>query len=138
MNFPLIEVSEPFFTFLVKGPKKVEGRKASEKWLELVDWFKDNNKFVILDNKEGKRALFRLVDIRRWSPKRPYLEEEDLENYILTNSGLRVYLEQEGLRNTLPGVNKVEDGVNVYRQWSTDKELLADFLAIEMVWVRNL
>jgi len=139
MDLPVIEVQEPWFGYLVNGPKKVEGRKASPKWLELMNLFEMGQPYVVLIDQNGRRELFEITDIRRYFHRRPYQPGENFENWVRTQSSVRIYLEQEGLRNSLPGIQILEEGVDIYRQWSTDQELInSDFLAIEMVHRRSL
>jgi len=104
-----MEVQEPWFGYLVSGQKKVEGRKNSPKWRDL----KPSEKVLLTCGK--KSQLFLITDVRKYS-------------------SIRAYLEQEGLRNCLPGVESIEEGIAVYKQWNTDEELELHrfFLAIEM------
>ena len=108
-----MEVQEPWYSYLVSGQKKVEGRKNSPKWRDLKSLQQ-----ILLTCGE-KRQLFLITDVREYS-------------------SLQEYLEQEGLRNCLPGIKTIEEGISVYRQWSTDEELMHyHFLAIEMQHLLN-
>jgi len=107
-KFRIMNIQEPFFSLLADGIKKVDGRKATEKWLSLKIGEK-----VIADNEDGEQKLFVITDIRKYP-------------------NVREYLINEGLRNTVPGTVTIEEGIDIYRRWSTNKELKAHFLAIEM------
>lgn len=110
LNTHTMNVSDPWFSFLVSGKKKVEGRKASEKWKTLKA-----GHYIRFFNARGYGgACFLIVDIR---------EYDTLQEYLI----------QEGLRNVLPGVETVEEGIHIYKQWSTEEELETyPFLAIEV------
>lgn len=103
-----MHVSEPWFTYLMSGEKKVEGRKATPKWSAL-----NVGQLISLTN-GTQTATFRITGIR---------EYDSIEDYLI----------HEGLRNALPGIETLREGIDTYRQWSTDQELAENnFLAIKM------
>jgi ASC-1-like (ASCH) protein len=52
---------------------------------------------------------------------------------IIMCQNLQEYLEKEGLHRYLLGVKIIEEGIVIYRQWSTQEELdKYNFMAIEM------
>ena len=105
-----IEVSDPWFTHLVRGTKTVEGRKASPKWTKLY---------------EGQEITFKLKDSDQTATAKIVR--------ITTYNTLADYLVNEGLRQTLPGKSTLEEGLAVYQEWSTPEELQAyKFLGIEV------
>lgn len=105
-----MHVSEPWFSYIRSGDKKVEGKKVSEKWssLKIGDtikmWNTDNDYFLV-----------EIVDIRYYLP-----------TYSKENEGiylLKKYLINEGLNAVLPSIKTVEEGVKVYLQYSTVEEI---------------
>jgi ASC-1-like (ASCH) protein len=103
MEFPVIEISEPFYGLILTGLKDVEGKKGSPTWATLRA-----GNMVIIKKTGGTdfdRFRARIVDIRRY----PDLKE---------------YLTQEGLRRTLPGARTVEEGEIIYKSFGwTDAEI---------------
>ncbi|XP_019457183.1 PREDICTED: uncharacterized protein LOC109357651 isoform X2 [Lupinus angustifolius] len=96
-------VQEPFFSQLKDGLKTIEGRCATSKYsrIELGD--------LILINKS---VVFEVQGIRRYPTFSDMLEAEKLEK-------------------VLPGVESVEEGLEVYRRFYTEeKELANGVLAI--------
>lgn len=98
-----IEVSEPWFTFIKKGLKTIEGKKANSKWTAI----KVGDKIKIT-NKDDEC----LIQVSK----------------IVIYGSIQEYLEKEGLEKTLPGVKLISDGVGVYEDiWKS----LEDKLEIE-------
>ncbi|CAL0322097.1 unnamed protein product [Lupinus luteus] len=98
-----LHVQEPFFSQLKDGLKTIEGRCATSKYtrIELGD--------LILINKS---VVFEVQGIRRYPTFSDMLKAESLEK-------------------VLPGVESVEEGLEVYRRFYTeDKELANGVLAI--------
>ena len=139
LSVPTFDVQSVWFRHLVSGRKKVEGRKATSKWMELVESV-EINPLVILTNDQGDQALFNITEVREYTAIRPYRPAyEPMIEYIKNASALSVYLMSEGLRYTLPGVDQLPEAIDVYRQWNTDDELITnDFLAFEMTYVCDL
>lgn len=138
LDIPIIEVDEPWFDYLVSGEKKCEGRKASSKGKQLMKQVAER-RLIIIENKNGKQALFKVTNIRYYYNSRPRDKHEDLESYVRSASSLAQCLMFEGIRNMLPGVQSFDEAIDVYRGFSSDKELAThDFLAIEMSFVHYL
>lgn len=116
-NFPTdfdgkmdMEIADRWFKFIQSGDKVVEGRVLKTKFLTLV-----TGTILNITNESNENIRCRVIDIR------PY-------------SSFRKYLEQEGLRRTLPGVSTVAEGLDVYAQYfppGLDEKL--GVIAIEMV-----
>ena len=103
-----MEVSEPWYTFLCSGEKKVEGRKKSPKWANVKV-----GQFLMLSCEN--RSCWMLITAIREYPS--------LGEYLLT----------EGVSNCLPGIHDFNEAIDIYKQWSTEEELAKyPFLAIEL------
>lgn len=117
-----IGVREPWFLHLVSGKKKVEGKKASPTW-SFLEGIQMPCTILINNEKEGHELEvheFTLTDVRKY----PSVQE---------------YLEAEGLDNCLPGKQTIDEGVQVYLDFSTKEELAKyDFLAIEVKHVKKI
>ena len=96
-----IECSEPWYSQIKSGVKKVEGRKGTDKW-KLI---KPNDELVFFC--ERNSFVTRVTKI----------------NEYLGKDALKEYLETEGLKATLPGVESLQDDMNVYLQWSTPEQI---------------
>ncbi|XP_010509766.1 PREDICTED: uncharacterized protein LOC104786096 [Camelina sativa] len=104
VNFEL-HVQEPYFTQLKDGLKTVEGRCA------VGDYMRISSGAFILFNK----CLL--------------LEVQDVHHYTSFSEMLRL----EGLAEVLPGVESIEEGVKVYRNfYSEEKERLNGVVAIRV------
>lgn len=103
-----MHVDEKWFTLIKNNIKTVEGRKHSEKWSvlkkgSLLKIFSDND-YIIR----------KIKDIRIYS---------SLEEFIIN----------EGLRNILPGVKTLEEGVDIYLQYFTKEDIKKyGMMAIEL------
>jgi len=98
-----IGIQKRWIHALLSGEKKVEGKKASPRWLSL---------------KEGDRIIFYVDDTPNCD-----LECPALVVGIRRYPCLRTYLEAEGLRATLPGVQTIEEAIALYRQFWTQLEI---------------
>lgn len=87
----VIEVSEPWFSLIRDGIKKVEGRKGSPTWVDI----KIGD--VIISNGKEKFKM-KIVGINK------YYGENCLENYLKT----------EKIENVLPGIGSIEEGMKIY------------------------
>ena len=89
-------VSEPWFSLIKFRIKMVEGR------LNKGDFAKMNiGDFIIFTNNElGFQRKF-------------IIEIKDISYY----NNFQTYLENETLENCLPGINNIEDGLNVYYKY---------------------
>ena len=87
-----ITVSEPWFTYIQNGTKTVEGR---------------------LD--KGKFQHVNIGDIVIWMNKNNTVKTQII--YKNKYDSFYNYLNSEGLKNCLPNISNIEDGVGVYRQY---------------------
>ncbi|KAG7575826.1 ASCH domain [Arabidopsis thaliana x Arabidopsis arenosa] len=109
VNFEL-HVQEPYFTQLKDGRKTVEGRCA------VGDYMRISSGDFILFNK----CLL--------------LEVQDVHHYTSFSEMLRM----EGLAKVLPGVESIEEGVQVYRNfYSEEKERMNGVVAIRVAKPAN-
>ena len=99
MNYT-IQVSEPWFTLISLGLKKVEGRKNKGKFKEI-----NINDIIIWTNDDFK---FRSVKTKVIGKK----------NYNSFNQ----YLKKEGLQKCLPGIPSMEHGLSVYFKYYTTED----------------
>lgn len=101
MHIPTIfkmTCDEPWFSFIRKGVKPVEGRKNSPKYQkiqvgDLIDFSNGTESFLAV-----------VVEIKQY----PLLED---------------YLKDVTFQKALPGVSSFEEAVNTYHQWSTPEEI---------------
>lgn len=98
-------VSEPWFTLIKKGEKSIEGRLNKGEFSQMnkgdiIEWF--NNEL----NKNGTK-------------KRPFKTEIiDIKKY----KTFEEYLKKEKLKNTLPGVNRINNGLEIYYKYFTKED----------------
>jgi ASC-1-like (ASCH) protein len=87
-----IEVSEPWFTLISLGLKKVEGRK---------------NKGVFKEVKIGDTIKWTNYDFKPRSCKTKVIGKNNYNTF-------EEYLRKEGLQKCLPGIPSMEHGLSVY------------------------
>jgi ASC-1-like (ASCH) protein len=100
-------VSEPWFSLIQAGTKSVEGRLAKSKFAEIqageiIRWTNEE-----LKNKDGKpmiREVITKVSAVAYYP--------DFEKYLAA----------ERLKNCLPGVRTIKDGVSIYHKFYPKEE----------------
>ncbi len=97
-----IECAEIWFTNIKNGIKKVEGRKQSPKFKNIV---------------VGETIRFKLSGEDEFF----YALVTDIKYY----PSLRDYLQIEGVEKCLPGISDLEEAVKIYTQWSTEDEIKA-------------
>jgi ASC-1-like (ASCH) protein len=108
MKIHRLHCQDPWFSLIEIGKKTVEGRKNLPKF---HNWKPGDLVVFHLDAREFKT---RIRNIRGY---------KTLEDYLLT----------EGLEQVLPGVKSLKEGIEIYTQWSTPKEIdTFGFLAIEV------
>jgi len=95
-----MHLSEPWFTLINLGLKKVEGRLNKGKFKELkdgdiIEWYNDDFKH---------RSFFTKV-----VKKMEYISFKE-------------YLNKEGLQNCLPGMPNIEHGLSVYYKYYTKED----------------
>lgn len=91
---------DPWFSYLKEGKKPVEGRKGTPKYREIRAG--DCIRFVKPEGGESFLMTVKKIDAFR---------------------SLDDYLNGVGLTNALPGVKTLEEGRNIYLQWSTEKQI---------------
>lgn len=91
--------AEPYFTFVKKGPKTIEGRirKGYYRFIKPGD-------HIIVYNEEETDSVEVVV--------------KGVRNY----SSIRGMLEGESLKKVLPDVENVEDGIKVYQKFYTSEQ----------------
>lgn len=119
-----MEISEPYFSFIKNGIKKVEGRKISPTWKNL----RIGNELVINCKTRPKPPfLVKIKNIRYYYPN------SEIEDPLTT------YLICEGLNQVLPWTKNIHDGRNIYLQWSTQEEINKyGIMAIEIEYIKDL
>lgn len=131
-----IEISEPYFSFIKNGIKKVEGRKISPNWKNL----KIGNKMLVTCNtfKTNNNKI-----VESFQPKIPFFVKiKNIRYYHYSSSEIQDpltdYLINEGLDKVLPGTKTLSDGRNVYLQWYTLEEINKyGIMAIEIEYIED-
>lgn len=107
-----IDVQDPWFSFIKKGIKSVEGRL---------------NKGKFQDMKAG--------DIVTWSNRGQYIDTYITD--IVEYETFKEMLQEETLGATLPGVERIEEGVKTYHQfYNAEKEKEHGVLAIKIKLIK--
>jgi len=107
-------ISDPWFTLIAVGCKTVEGRLNKGDWEKMeegdqIDWY--NKEMEPLIKRE-----FRTVILKK-------THYPSIENY----------LENEGLRNTLPSIEDPNDGLKIYQTYySKEDEKKYGIIALEL------
>ena len=87
------KLSEPWFTYTETSVKTVEGRLNKEDWIHMnVD---DIIQFTNKERGVEKKFSVKIVKICHYDT-------------------FRLYLEEAGLKNCLPGVDTIEQGLDIY------------------------
>lgn len=108
MKIHRLHCQDPWFSLIESGKKCVEGRKNLPKF---CNWKPGDIVIFYLGTKDFKT---RIRAIRQYY---------SLEDYLTT----------ETLERVLPGVKTLEEGIQIYLQWSTLEEIgRFGFLAIEV------
>lgn len=97
-------VDDVWWAALANGIKTIEGKKNSPTWGHL----RIGDVLILIAKNSRERFSARIVDIRYYGGADP----------------LRTYLEHEGLRRTLPGIDTIEHGKSVYLGFSTEEEFI--------------
>lgn len=110
-----MEISEPYFSLIRTGSKRVEGRKMSKTWKDLSV----GDTLNIVNSVSGESYDRRITAIRYYPPTHA--------------DPLGAYLESEGLNTVLPYATSVAHGRQIYLQWSTLQEIQQlGFMAVEL------
>lgn len=111
-----LNVGDPWFSHIRTGAKTVEGRLHNGKFADLAV-----GSTLVIAKSGGNARTKRVVAVVTRVVRYPTFE---------------VYLSQEGLARTLPGVATTAEGVRVYREfYSADQEKEHGIAAIHMVVV---
>ena len=92
-----MSIQEPYFTLIKNGRKKIEGCLDKGKAAKLI--IGDKIRFT----NNNKSIMVRVVNIVKY----PSFED---------------YLIQEGLRRTLPNIDSIKKGVNIYHTFFTPEQ----------------
>ena len=108
MDIKEINVQNPWFQYIKDKKKKIEGRLNKGVFKSFIKGdkikIKNGNDFIIAKIKK----------IRKYN-------------------NFEEYLSQEGLRKTLPSINSIQEGINIYYQFYTkEQEKEFGILAIEI------
>ena len=91
-------LAEPWFTLVKIGMKISEGRVKKGIWKDI----KRGDKIIFTNNAYGLKRLFKVTVL-------------DVTYYNCFHN----YLEKESLPQCLPGIDSINEGVSVYRQYYT-------------------
>jgi len=111
-----INVQEPWFDYIKNKQKTIEGRLNKGIFSEL-----NVGDEIIINKKKNDMTI-------------DYVEAKIIR--ITKYKSFEEYLSQEGLRRTLPGINTIEDGENIYYKFYTKQdEEKYGILAIRIVLI---
>lgn len=99
MNKHRLHCEEPYFSLIRNGLKKVEGRKNSPRYQNILPG--DVIEFYCGDSS----FLAEVTEIKRYK-------------------GLTEYLTSVTPEGALPGVQSMEEAIRIYHQWSSEEEIL--------------
>ena len=93
-----IHCDDPWFSYIRQGVKPVEGRKKTHSYKKIIA-----GDFIIFSN--GKESFKVLVtEVREYDSLEQYFEDVTLEK-------------------ALPGIATIEEGLNIYYQWTTEEKI---------------
>ena len=93
-----IHCDDPWFTYIRQGTKPVEGRKATHTYKKIgVDDF-----INFSNGTDSFKAL--VTEIREYDSLEDYLKDVSLEK-------------------ALPGVKTLQEGLDIYYQWSSEEKI---------------
>jgi len=93
-----IHCDDPWFTFIREGVKPVEGRKKTHTYKKI----KAGDQINFSNGKES--FLANVTEVREYDSLEQYFKDVSLEK-------------------ALPGVTSLEEGLNIYYQWSTEEKI---------------
>ncbi|MCK5285894.1 MAG: ASCH domain-containing protein [Candidatus Pacebacteria bacterium] len=91
--------AEPYFSFIKNGVKTIEGRVLKKLYKDL----KSEDEILVFNNEETDNLRVKVKDIVNYS----FFEE---------------MLKKEDYKKILPDVDSVENGIEVYRKFYTEKQ----------------
>lgn len=98
-----IGIQKRWMDAILSGEKTIEGKKGSPKWTDLREG--DKITFFVDDTPNcNLECTCAIIGIRHYT-------------------NLRSYLESEGLRSTLPGIQTIDDGIALYREYWTQHSI---------------
>ena len=105
-------LSEPWFSLIMVDKKTLEGRLNQGDWAEM----REDDKIDFYNEDFGLKREFRVVIVS----KKVYPSFE-------------TYLRSEGLHKTLPSIEKIEDGLKLYRFfYKLEEEIKYGVVALEL------
>ena len=105
-------ISEPWFSLIMIDSKTIEGRLNQGDWAEM----REDDKIDFYNEDFGLKREFRVVIVS----KKVYTSFE-------------TYLQTEGLHKTLPSIEKMEDGLKIYRMfYKSEEEIKSGVIALEL------
>jgi ASC-1-like (ASCH) protein len=105
-------LSEPWFSLIMIDSKTIEGRLNQGDWAEM----REDDKIDFYNEDFGLKREFRAVIVS----KKIYPSFE-------------IYLRSEGLHKTLPSIEKIEDGLKLYRFfYKQEEEIKYGVVALEL------
>jgi ASC-1-like (ASCH) protein len=93
-----IHCEDPWFSYIRQGVKPVEGRKKTHTYKKI----QVGDQINFTNGKESFKA--QVLEIREYKSLEQYFDDVTLEK-------------------ALPGVQTVEEGLNIYHQWSTEDQI---------------
>lgn len=93
-----IHCEDPWFSFIRQGIKPVEGRKSTHSYKKI----RVGDKINFSNGTEN--FIANVTEIREYPSIEKYLEDVTLEK-------------------ALPGIKTLEEGLNVYYQWSSEEKI---------------
>lgn len=93
-----IHCKDPWFSYIRQGIKPVEGRKNTHTYKKI----KVGDQINFINGKES--FIANVTEIREYNSIEDYLHDVTLEK-------------------ALPGVKTIEEGLNIYYQWSTEEKI---------------
>jgi ASC-1-like (ASCH) protein len=111
MDIKEIKVQSPWFQYIKEKQKKIEGRLDKGVFKSFI---KGEKIKIINNDNSSDYVIAKIKKIRK------YNSFED-------------YLSQEGLRKTLPNINNIQEGCNIYYKfYSKEQEKEFGVIAIEI------
>ena len=89
---------DPWFTYISQGLKPVEGRKNTPAYQTI----QAGDQINFTNGKEN--FLANVIEVRKYD-------------------SLEQYFKDVGLEKALPGTKSIEDGLNIYYQWSSKEKI---------------
>lgn len=98
MTIHNIHCDDPWFSYIREGTKPVEGRKKTHSYARI----KVGDQINFTNGKES--FIADVTEIREYDSLEQYFEDVSLEK-------------------ALPGITSIEEGLNIYYQWSSEEKI---------------